>query len=105
LGVSNAINLSTNKAAATAYNNIITAANPRSIIKYDVLSAGTLSVKVYTQTGTLVKTVFNGAVPAGKGTIDWDGTNSKGSKVASGIYFIKVSGAGLNAVEKIAIVR
>ncbi|MBI4801161.1 MAG: hypothetical protein HY796_01440 [Elusimicrobia bacterium] len=105
MGVSNAINLSTNKSAATAYNNIITGAGSRAIIKYDVLTAGTLSIKIYTAAGTLVKTVYDGPVPAGKGTVDWDGTNSKGSKAASGIYFLKVSGAGLNTVDKIAVVR
>ncbi|MBU2574536.1 MAG: hypothetical protein KKH28_10710 [Elusimicrobia bacterium] len=105
MGVSNAINLSTNKSAATAYNNIITGANSRSIIKYDVQSAGSLSIKIYTVAGTLVKTVYDGPVPAGKGTVDWDGTNNNGAKAASGIYFLKVSGAGLNTVEKIAVVR
>ncbi|HAH31938.1 MAG TPA: hypothetical protein DCL44_06460 [Elusimicrobia bacterium] len=105
LGVSDAINLSTNKSDMIAYNNILNTSNLRASIKYGVQSAGTLSIKVYTQSGTFVKTIFEGAVPAGKGTVDWDGTNANGSKVASGIYYVKANGPGLRNVEKIAVVR
>jgi len=105
LGVSNAINLSTNRSDLTTYNNILTAPGDRAIIKYDVQSAGDLSIKIYTVTGSLIKTVHDGPVPAGKGTVDWDGTNSGGSKVASGIYFVKAKGPKLDKVDKIAVVR
>lgn len=105
LGVSNAINLASNRSALTAYNNILTGSGDAAIIKYEVQSAGNLSVKVYTQSGALVKTVFNGPVQAGKGTVDWDGTNSNGGKAASGIYFVKSKGPGLDKVVKVAIVR
>ncbi len=105
LGVSNAINLSANRSAVTAYNNILTAAGDAAIIKYETQSAGSLSVKVYTQSGSLVKTVFDGPISAGKGTVDWNGTNSNGAKVASGIYFVKTKGPGIDKVVKIAVVR
>ena len=105
LGVSNSLNLSANKAEVTAYNNIITSAGGAAIIKYEVQSAGNLSIKVYTQSGALVKTVYEGSIPGGKGTVDWDGTNSVGGKAASGIYFVKTKGPGLDKIVKIAIVR
>nr|MDA8216753.1 hypothetical protein [Dehalococcoidales bacterium] len=105
LGVSGAINLSTNRSDVTAYNNIIYGDSGAAIIKYEVQSAGTLSVKVYTQSGALVRTVYNGPVTAGKGTVDWDGTNSTGGKAASGIYFVKTKGPGLDKIVKIAVVR
>ncbi len=105
LGVSNPVNLSASAAEVTAYNNIITGAGGSAIIKYAVTSPGSLSIKVYTQSGSLVKTVFDGPVPAGKGTVDWDGTNSSGGKAASGIYFVKTKGPGLDRVVKVAVVR
>ncbi|HCC48596.1 MAG TPA: hypothetical protein DEQ38_10860 [Elusimicrobia bacterium] len=104
LGVSNALNLAANRSGVTAYNNII-GDGSAAIIKYEVQSAGSLSVKVYTQSGTLVKTVHDGPVPAGRGTLEWDGTNSKGSKAASGIYFVKTKGPGVDKVVKIAVIR
>ncbi|MDD2804522.1 MAG: FlgD immunoglobulin-like domain containing protein [Elusimicrobiales bacterium] len=104
LGVSNAINLTANRSEVTAYNNII-GAGGSAIIKYEVQSSGTLSVKVYTQSGTLVRTVYEGQVSAGKGTLEWNGTNSNGGKAASGIYFVKTKGPGVNKIVKIAVVR
>ena len=105
LGVSNAINLSTDISDLVTYNNVLNSGNSQAIIKYAVRTAGILSIKAYTQNGTLVKTIFEGSVPAGKGTVDWNGTNDNGAKAASGIYFIKSSGPGLTKVDKIAIVR
>jgi flagellar hook assembly protein FlgD len=105
LGVSNAFNLSTNVSDIVTYNNILGPSNGQAIIKYDVLSAGDLSIKIYTVTGSLVKIVYDGPVPAGKGTMDWDGTNEKGSKVASGIYYVKAKGPDLDKTDKIAVVR
>ena len=104
MGVSNAVNLSANRSAATAYNNIITGGSS-ALVKYELLSAGTLTVKVYTQSGALVKTLFDGPVTAGKGTLEWDGSNSTGGKAASGIYFVKTKGPGLDKIIKIAVVR
>jgi flagellar hook assembly protein FlgD len=74
-------------------------------VQYNVLSPGDLSIKVYTQAGALVKTLLDGGVPAGRGSVDWDGTNSDGSEVVSGIYFVKGKGAGLDKVVKIAVIR
>ena len=105
LGVSSAINLTTNKSDLITYNNIIKSSSDRTIVKYDLQSGGKLTIKIYTVTGNLIKTVFSGVAPAGKGTIDWDGTNSGGAKVASGIYYIKANGPGLNKTDKIAVVR
>lgn len=104
LGVSNPLNLTANRSEVTAYNNII-GDGGKAIIKYETQSAGSLSIKVYTLAGTLVKTVYDGPVPAGRGTVDWDGTNSSGSKAASGVYFVKTKGPGLDKVVKVAIVR
>ncbi len=104
LGVTNKLNLSADKAAMTTYNNVLGAPGAKAIVKYEIQSAGTLSIKVYTQTGGLVKTLYDGTA-AGKGAVDWDGTNSNGGKAASGIYFIKAIGPGLDKTDKVAIVR
>ncbi len=105
LGVSNAISLTTDKSDFVAYNNIINSSNSKTFLKYDVKSAGNLSIRVYTASGSLVKEIFNGNVSAGKGTFEWDGKNEQGKKVASGIYFIKTEGPGVNKVDRVAIIR
>ncbi|HNW45174.1 MAG TPA: FlgD immunoglobulin-like domain containing protein [Elusimicrobiales bacterium] len=105
LGVSDRFYLTTNKTDFKTYNNILGASNSEATIKCDLQSAGNLSIKIYTQTGTLVKTIYDGPAGPGKPTFVWNGTNDSGGKAASGIYFLKAKGPGLNKMEKIAIVR
>ena len=104
LGISNRINLTADKAAVVSYNNKLGAPGAKTIVKYELQSAGNLSLKLYTQTGALVKTLYDGPA-SGKGTVDWDGTNSSGGKAASGIYFLRAIGPGINKTDKIAIIR
>lgn len=105
LGISGALHLTTNKNDATTYNNKILGGSGNSIIKYDLQSGGQMSVKIYTASGSLVKTVADSYVPAGKGTYEWDGTNSNGQKVSSGIYYVKINGPGVDKIEKVAVIR
>jgi flagellar hook assembly protein FlgD len=105
LGVSNVFNLTANQGDIVTYNNVLTGNNTTARIRYDVQSPGDLTIKIYTVVGTLVRTVFDGTVLAGKGTVGWDGTNENGDKVASGIYYVRAEGAGLDKVDKIAVVR
>jgi flagellar hook assembly protein FlgD len=68
--------------------------------------ASTLKLVVYTLAGEEVRTVFHGNAPPGQQMVDWDGTNSRGSQVASGGYLLVVDlPDGSRAVRKIAIVK
>ncbi len=106
LGLSNPINLSDNQVELTAYNNLF---NPllgqKATVKYGVNGSGHLSVKLYTVTGRLVLTLFDGDVGPGKGSIDWNGQNGAGNFVASGIYVVRAVGPGLNSTQKIAVIK
>lgn len=105
MGVSNPLALSANRSSLTTYENIIGRSNASAVIRYELLSAGNLTINVYTVSGALVKSLYSGPAPAGKGTVEWDGRNSSGGKAASGIYYIRAQGPGLDTVEKAAIVR
>ncbi|MCG2725166.1 MAG: hypothetical protein L6420_02725 [Elusimicrobia bacterium] len=105
LGVSNALNLTANKTDVVTYNNVMKAGTGNSIIKYDLLEGGQLSIKIYTSNGTLVKTLLDGNCPAGKGTLEWDGKNLSGQNIASGIYYVKIKGPGINKIDKIAVIK
>lgn len=106
LGKSLPVNLTSASSRFEAYNNILLKGNGEAIIRYAATGNGNLTIKAYTQTGKLVKVIADRYVSAGEqGNETWDGTNEKGSKVASGIYFIKAKGPGLDKVEKIAVVR
>jgi len=36
--------------------------------------------------GQLVRTLYSGEMPAGRFSIEWNGTNEAGERVASGVY-------------------
>ncbi|OGR49806.1 MAG: hypothetical protein A2X37_11450 [Elusimicrobia bacterium GWA2_66_18] len=106
LGLSNPINLTSSQPELTAYNNLF---NPlraeKATVKYAVNAPGRLTLKLYTITGAHVLTLFDDVVPAGKGSVDWDGRNLNGNVVASGIYLIRAEGPGINKTQKIAIIK
>jgi Zn-dependent metalloprotease len=107
MGVSNTLNLSDNVSSdLTAYNNLF---NPlqgqKATVKYAVGSSGHVTIKLYTVTGRLVLILFDGDVPAGKGSVDWGGQNMSGNFVASGIYVVRAVGPGLNTTQKIAVIK
>ena len=58
------------------------------------------TVAVYSLDGRLVNTVSDGLLPAGESALQWDA-----SFVPSGVYFVRVSGAGLNAGVRLVVVR
>jgi hypothetical protein len=58
------------------------------------------TVAVYSLDGRLVGTVSDGSLPAGESALQWDA-----SSVPSGVYFVRVSGAGLNAGVRLVVVR
>ena len=45
--------------------------------------------------------VQQGAIPAGRATATWDGTNSRGERVVAGVYFVRFTSAGQRASGKV----
>ena len=43
--------------------------------------------------------------PAGPGWRDWDGTDDRGARLASGVYLVQVDGGGRSVRKKISLVR
>jgi flagellar basal-body rod modification protein FlgD len=52
--------------------------------------AASVDVKIYSQAGTLVKTIGGLSVDQGDNSFTWDGTNDAGQKVSAGAYTFKV---------------
>jgi WD40 repeat protein len=62
-------------------------------------------LNVYDVKGALVKTLVNGPVAGGRHEVTWDGTNSRGTGVSSGVYFARFATDGARAVKKLILVR
>ena len=61
--------------------------NPDTRISFSLENQSFVSLKVYNVAGQIVNTLLSENIAAGEHSIVWDGTNSGGENVASGIYF------------------
>jgi hypothetical protein len=59
-------------------------------IRFELPVSGHVSLKVYDLSGRLVKTIMDNEMKAGVYTFIWDGSDSDGRKVSSGIYFYRL---------------
>jgi len=57
------------------------------IIRWQVSQKANVSLKVYDAAGQLVRTLASGRTKPGAYTAVWDGTDSKGKRLAAGVYF------------------
>ncbi len=64
--------------------------NPDTNIAFNVKKAGKVELSLYNIRGQKVKTLIKDELTPGNHTITWDGTDSNGKGVASGVYFARL---------------
>ena len=70
--------------------------NPEATIRYELPKSGFVTIKVYDLASRLVKVLVDGWQTAGTQSTVWDGTNSIGKLVATGIYIYQIEFTGVN---------
>ncbi len=60
------------------------------VIGFELNEKTKVSLIIYDYQGREIITLINGIQPAGTHTVEWNGTNSQGKQVASGIYFYQL---------------
>jgi len=79
--------------------------NPKTTISFSLpLTASELqdvTLKVYDVRGCLVRTLFSGSLGAGYHQVDWDGTDTQGHSVASGMYLYQLISDQQNSTRKL----
>lgn len=83
-------------------------ANPargEGVFEVALAAPGALAVTVWDAAGARVRTLAAGASSAGTRTLRWDGRRADGSLAAPGVYLVRASGAGAEALARIALVR
>ncbi|MBD3179516.1 MAG: S8 family serine peptidase [Candidatus Latescibacteria bacterium] len=79
--------------------------NPTTWIPFYLPEPGSIDIRVYDVTGRMVKSLEKGFFTAGRHNTRWDGINSDGSPVASGIYFCVISHGGATESRKMVLLR
>ena len=73
-------------------------------ISFTIPKAGAAQLRLYDIRGRLVKSLTNGAeLAAGPHTLRWDGRDSGGARVGSGIYFVQLKLGNAVAATKVVV--
>ncbi|HKJ81165.1 MAG TPA: ammonia-forming cytochrome c nitrite reductase subunit c552 [Ignavibacteriaceae bacterium] len=79
--------------------------NPTTTIKYTIPKESNVKLEIYDITGRLVNTVVNQSQSAGTYSVTWDGSNSSGQKVGSGMYLYRINAGSFIAVKKMILLK
>ena len=81
--------------------------NPNTEIRFNLDRPGRIELRIYDVRGALINAIDNGHCASGPVTVPWNGSNRRGSKVASGIYFYRLmlDGNQLGATKKMILLR
>lgn len=91
----------------TILNNVFNPDKGESaVVHYKVYENCKVTISVYNRNGDLIKNLLDTTTPEeGEYEVIWDGTNSNGNKVASGIYAVVVKTPDYEYKGKVAITR
>jgi hypothetical protein len=88
------------------HQNVPNPFNPRTQIRYNVPpDGGHVTLQVYDAGGRLVRTLIDGYQPPGQQRVLWDGTNTEGRELATGIYFYRMTAPGFTKTRKMVLLK
>jgi hypothetical protein len=79
--------------------------NPSTTIRFEVRVAATVDLAVFDVRGRRVATLHRGPIEAGFQERTWAGRDDEGRSVASGMYFVRLSGPGFTASRKMMLAK
>ena len=79
--------------------------NPQTRIKYFLPNSMHVRITIYNIKGQKITTLVDGHREAGYNTAIWNGINSQGRNVGSGVYFTKITADNYIKVRKMVLVR
>lgn len=78
------------------YQNYPNPFNPSTTIAYSLPEKSSVAIKIYDIQGREVRSITFSAQSAGYQRVVWNGTNSQGNSIASGVYIYRVRAASLD---------
>ncbi|CUT05833.1 FlgD immunoglobulin-like domain containing protein, partial [Candidatus Kryptobacter tengchongensis] len=73
--------------------------NPSTMIEYILPEASHVKIEIYNLAGQKIKTLIDSYLNAGRYTVQWNGTDDNGTRVASGVYIYRLI-AGNNTIAR-----
>jgi len=79
--------------------------NPSARIDFSIKESGRATLRVFDVSGRLINTLVDKKMDAGNHFVVWDGTDSWGRSVASGVYFYQIEANGYKEAKKIMVLK
>ncbi len=79
--------------------------NPTTTLSFSVPTEGVMSLNIYDMTGRLVSTLVDGNLKQGYHSITWNGMDSNGHAVSSGMYIYSLKGEGISITKKMVMMK
>jgi hypothetical protein len=79
--------------------------NPTTSIAFELPSAGDVSLEVFNTLGQRVRVLHTGYLAAGRHIVEWDGLNEGHRRVASGVYFYRLSTSEFSESRKMVLLK
>jgi hypothetical protein len=91
--------------AAGLAPNVPNPFNPSTAITFRLPASGRASLEVFDLRCRRVKILFQGRAGQGSHTVYWDGTDSEGRRLASGVYFYRLKAGEESITRKMILVK
>lgn len=98
--------ISSQRGGVSVLNNVINAGiGEKTAIQVQMKETGSLNIYVMSLDGNIIRRLSKGTVSKGTHYFYWDGKNNAGKPVARGVYFVRVSGSGIDETRKVMVVK
>lgn len=78
---------------------------PSATLALDLAASAPVEVRIYGVDGRLVRTLVEGTLEAGRHPLVWDGTDEAGRSLSSGVYFARLTTAGVNQSRQLVLMK
>ncbi|MBN2071180.1 MAG: T9SS type A sorting domain-containing protein [Candidatus Krumholzibacteriota bacterium] len=91
--------------AVTNVSNFPNPFNPMTTISYEIENQAPVTIAVYNVAGQRIKTLVSNIVQSGFNTVQWDGRDSNGDHLSSGIYFYSIKAGNETVTRRMVLLR
>jgi len=79
--------------------------NPKTTVSYYLPESGHVEVVVFDVSGRMITRLVDQTVAAGEHSVAWTGSDSRGSRVASGVYFIRMKTGRVVNTKRVIMIK
>ncbi|MBI5265672.1 MAG: T9SS type A sorting domain-containing protein, partial [candidate division Zixibacteria bacterium] len=79
--------------------------NPTTSVSFDLPAVSDVKLEVFDLLGRHVATLASESMPAGRHVVEWNGKDSKGQTVASGVYLYRLDAGSYHSTRKMVLLK